>query len=741
MSNGSVNSILYAGGIVGVANVTSALDNASIGTNVTINTSNAPFASFTANPTSGTAPVTVSFTDHSTGTITSYSWNFGDSIGTSTQQNPTYTYNNPGTYTVKETVTGPGGSNSTTLVITVYDSTLVTIYRNGVLIASYVTINDAINAALAGDTITLQNGATFNENNLTISKNLIINVAGNGTATVNGGNTQTIFTINTGITAILQNLIITNGKGSNGGGVNNKGNLTLTNCNLKNNLATSNGGAIYNTGNLTLNNDSFTGNTATYGGALCNNGNTTDTNSTYTGNSVNGNGSVGGAVCNGGTITVTSCTYSNNTVNGSGGMGGAIENEGTANISNSNFTGNNAFAGGAIRSNNQLNTNNDTFTSNTATYGGALCNDGTTTDNGSTYTGNTGASGGAIYNDNNLSSNNSTYTSLDTGTSGGAIYNEGPLNTGNNNYISNTASYMGGAIYNDNGITDNNSTYTGNSANYGGAVCNDGTVTTTNSTYTGNTATNNGVGGAICTSHSLTLTNSTLTNNTAYHGGAVYNENSGTSTIQYNRITGNTAPDIYNNNGSMNANYNWWGNNYTGTNPTSAGRINVGTSSIWIVLTLTANPTTTTTGGTSTITADLLHDNQGTYHNPANGLVPYTGLVTCTTSLGTINNTYMCNGLATTTLNAGNNPGTATITSKIDNTTTNTVVTINASPAPIASFTENTTSGAAPLKVNFTDTSTGTITSYNWNFGDGTGTSTVKIHLILIITLETTLSP
>jgi PKD repeat protein len=38
---------------------------------------------------------------------------------------------------------------------------------------------------------------------------------------------------------------------------------------------------------------------------------------------------------------------------------------------------------------------------------------------------------------------------------------------------------------------------------------------------------------------------------------------------------------------------------------------------------------------------------------------------------------------------------------------------------PSASFSTNTTSGAAPLTVTFTSTSTGTITGYSWNFGDG----------------------
>jgi len=38
---------------------------------------------------------------------------------------------------------------------------------------------------------------------------------------------------------------------------------------------------------------------------------------------------------------------------------------------------------------------------------------------------------------------------------------------------------------------------------------------------------------------------------------------------------------------------------------------------------------------------------------------------------------------------------------------------------PTANFSDNPTSGNAPLNVNFTDESTGTITSWNWNFGDG----------------------
>ena len=73
----------------------------------------APVAQFTGNPTAGTAPLTVNFTNSSSGTITSYAWSFGDST-TSTAQSPSHVYSTPGTYTVSLTVTGPGGSNTQT---------------------------------------------------------------------------------------------------------------------------------------------------------------------------------------------------------------------------------------------------------------------------------------------------------------------------------------------------------------------------------------------------------------------------------------------------------------------------------------------------------------------------------------------------------------------------------------------------------------------------------------------------
>ncbi|MCK6446758.1 MAG: PKD domain-containing protein [Planctomycetes bacterium] len=80
---------------------------------VTVSAPTAPTADFAGTPTSGNAPLSVNFTDLSTGSITSWAWDFGDT-GTSTAQNPNHVYTTPGTYSVTLTVTGPGGSNALT---------------------------------------------------------------------------------------------------------------------------------------------------------------------------------------------------------------------------------------------------------------------------------------------------------------------------------------------------------------------------------------------------------------------------------------------------------------------------------------------------------------------------------------------------------------------------------------------------------------------------------------------------
>ena len=72
----------------------------------------APTAVFTADVTSGTAPLTVEFTDAVDGLIDSYAWDFeNDGTVDSTAQSPSHTYSNVGTYTVNLTVTNTAGSD------------------------------------------------------------------------------------------------------------------------------------------------------------------------------------------------------------------------------------------------------------------------------------------------------------------------------------------------------------------------------------------------------------------------------------------------------------------------------------------------------------------------------------------------------------------------------------------------------------------------------------------------------
>lgn len=68
-----------------------------------------PVVGFTADKRTGTAPLSVHFTDQSTNSPTSWSWDFGDG-GSSTQQNPTHSYAAVGAYTVVLAATNVSGT-------------------------------------------------------------------------------------------------------------------------------------------------------------------------------------------------------------------------------------------------------------------------------------------------------------------------------------------------------------------------------------------------------------------------------------------------------------------------------------------------------------------------------------------------------------------------------------------------------------------------------------------------------
>ena len=68
-------------------------------------------ADFNASTNSGALPLNVNFTDASTGSPTSWNWDFGDG-GLSNSPNPSHAYNSAGSFTVTLTISGPFGSDT-----------------------------------------------------------------------------------------------------------------------------------------------------------------------------------------------------------------------------------------------------------------------------------------------------------------------------------------------------------------------------------------------------------------------------------------------------------------------------------------------------------------------------------------------------------------------------------------------------------------------------------------------------
>jgi|GEM_PF-2597971 len=83
---------------------------------IVVSTGTNPFAAY--NQIAATGNQSFDFLDQSTGSVSSWLWDFGDGV-TSNMQNPNHTYASPGTYTVCLTVTGPCGSGTTCLPTTV----------------------------------------------------------------------------------------------------------------------------------------------------------------------------------------------------------------------------------------------------------------------------------------------------------------------------------------------------------------------------------------------------------------------------------------------------------------------------------------------------------------------------------------------------------------------------------------------------------------------------------------------
>jgi PKD repeat protein len=116
---------------------------------VTLGTLDVPVAEFTANTTAGPAPLTVQFTDRSTGYgITGRTWDFeDDSTIDSWEQDPVHTYTAAGRYTVNMTVTNAAGSS------TEVKRDYITVTTPG---GTVLSVNPPTSLVLRGKTTTIQ---------------------------------------------------------------------------------------------------------------------------------------------------------------------------------------------------------------------------------------------------------------------------------------------------------------------------------------------------------------------------------------------------------------------------------------------------------------------------------------------------------------------------------------------------------------------------------------------------------
>jgi CSLREA domain-containing protein len=166
-------------------------------------------------------------------------------------------------------------------------------------------------------TITLTNGPLV----LSDSAQTTID-GGPAGVTLDGNGASSIIQVNSGATASLDHLTLTQGFSLNGGGINNAGTLTVTACTLTGNSTDPDlgrGGGIYNAGTLTVTASTFTGNSA---------------------------GAGGGGIFNDNTLTVTGSTFADNSTDSAG---GGIDNQTTLTLINSTLSGNSAaFFGGGI---------------------------------------------------------------------------------------------------------------------------------------------------------------------------------------------------------------------------------------------------------------------------------------------------------------------------------------------------------------------------------------------------------
>jgi hypothetical protein len=198
-----------------------------------------------------------------------------------------------------------------------------------------------------------------------------------GTATIDARHNGRAFDVGAAGEVLFQGLTITGGgpgfELGEGGGVLNRGTLTMTQCTVSGNSAFF-GGGVSNRGTLTIKDSTVSGNSASEeGNGIENTGVLTITGSMIVGNTALDSSCTGGGVNSSGTLAITDSTVSGNTA----GLGGGVVSSETLTINHSTVSDNTAATGGGIFSSHKVTITNSTFSHNTAdaaidNYGGTL---------------------------------------------------------------------------------------------------------------------------------------------------------------------------------------------------------------------------------------------------------------------------------------------------------------------------------------------------------------------------------
>lgn len=467
--------------------------------------------------------------------------------------------------------------------------------RQAITDANTASGDDTINFLSGFDTITLTGGELLINSNITISATELSPITVTRSA-ANGTPNFRILNVAAGANVSINNLIISNGfLTTGGGGIYNQGTLTLTNTTIKDNNveaaaalgALSVGGGIYNEGALFLINSAVNNNRAGcmsncdrvsgYGGGIANTGTLTLTDTNINGNKVFGalgftiaGSAFGGGVYNTNTFNSVNSLISNNSSIATFTRGGGVYSTGTTNLTNSPIVGNGASTGG--------NSNSSAYGGGVYSSGNLMIQNNTVENNG---VGALDAKGGGIYSGGSLIVTNSMFAKNRIGSSsiswgGGICIISGTANISGSTVMQNTfgdgdpygngIAALGGATtitdstiknhigHNGSGIyvgnaTMNitNSTISDNLGIYGGGInVQNGTINITNSKIYGNSALARG-GGVYCilSGTTVNITNSTVNNNTVgttYDGigGGIFSYgalNITNSTISNNKST------------------------------------------------------------------------------------------------------------------------------------------------------------------------------------------------------------